>query len=289
MSSTQGCLIIPFFEGLSGVYPEYHVGAGCWAFHSYLINSNVIEKQIPLFFYIERAVWELATTQLKAAGIPEDRMIQWQAPPREKWTGQFYAQKLYATLDPFFDAYGTVVMVESDIFLATATQEKFDISKLFNKHINPERYATAGMTEDLVRMPRHYLYYGLPDEESYALFQSLAKERLGIEVEQVHRSDGGFGAWSPAHLSDIFKEFVLNHARYFGSEEDVNSLYVQWSGERMDDLVDMWEVWLRRTGNNMAEVCDMYDYILFHIRSYRMPEENDRAYFRTVVGQNKTL
>lgn len=291
MSSTEGCIVIPIFEGFEGVYPAYHINSTCWAFHSLLVNTNVIEKQIPLFFYIEQKFWEPAVAQLKRSGIPEERLIQWQAPPRlPEYKGQYFAQKLFTTLDPFFETYGTVVMVDGDTFLATARLDKFDISRLFGKLSDPTNYATAGMTEDLQRGPRFYIYYDLEDgEDAYELWKSLVREHLGLETDKVHRSDGGFNAWYPKTLKPTFKDFIRKYAKYFGSEEDVNSLYVQYTGERMENLNDIWDIRILRPGPGIDVICREESHIFFHLRIDRMKRDDDIEYFRRVIGQHKEL
>lgn len=291
MSSTDGCIVIPIFYGFEGIYPEYHVNTICWAFHSILVNTNAIEKQVPLFFYIEKSLWEPAVLQLKKAGIPDDRLIQWQAPPRvPEWKGQYFAQKLFTILDPFFNAYNNVVMIEGDTFLSTATLKKFDISRLFDKLSDPTNYATAGMTKELERGPRYYLYYDLPDDDdAYYLWKSLVREHLGLETGKVHRSDGGFNAWVPKKLKPKFKEFIRKYAKYFGSEEDVNSLYVQYTGERMEDLNAIWDIRMTRPGPGINEICQQEDHIFFHVRLNRMTRDDDIEYFRRVIGQHKEL
>ena len=265
----------------------------CWAFHSLLVNTNVIEKQIPLFFYIEEKLWEPAVAQLKKSGIPEERLIRWQAPPRmPQWKGQYFAQKLFTTLDPFFEPYGTVVMVEGDTFLATARLDKFDISNLFGKHSDPTNYATAMMAneEHAHRKPRITLYYGIDDrEKAFELWKSLVKKHLGIETEQVHRTDGGFNAWVPRHLNPKFKNFVKKYAKYFGSEEDVNSLYMQWSGEKFEDVQELWNIPIKRPGDGIMETCREHDYVFFHLRMNRIKRDDAIEYFKRVIGQHKEL
>ena len=290
MSSTEGCLVIPIFYGFEGLYPEYHVNQICWAFHSFLVNSNAVEKNIPMFFYIESLLWDDAVAQLKASGIPEARMIRWEAPRRlKKWKGQYFAQKLFTVLDPFFDTYGTVAMFEGDTYLGTAIQDRFDISNLFGKHKDPTNYATGGMRE-IYRGPRHSLYYGIKSrEKSFKLWKSLVKKYLDLDIDEVHRSDGGFNAWVPRQLKSKFKNFVKKYAKYFGSEEDLNSLYVQWSGEPMEDVEEIWGVRVKRPGEGIIELCKAQDYLLFHLRMSRMQRDDDIEYFRRVIGQHKEL
>lgn len=290
MSATDGCIIIPLFYSFEGVFPDYHLNAISWAFHSWLVNSNVIEKQVPLFYYIEDRLWEQATEGLKALGIPEERCVHWTAPPRlPEYQGQYHGQKLFATVDPFFDAYDTVVMVEGDIYCATAIQEKFDVTHLFGKHTDPTKYAVLGMTDALDRTARYNLYYTIETDDIHAYWKALVKEHLDIETDKVHRSDGGFGAWVPQHLDPTFKNFVEDFAKYFGSEEDILSLFVQWSGERLNDLQDMWDIKMRRPGPSIEADMPAHKHVLFHLRPHRIPDEDHREYFRHTIGQHKEL
>ena len=289
MSSTDGCIVIPIFYGFKGIYPEYHVNSICWAMHSFLANSNIIEKKIPLFFYIERQLWEPTILQLKQSGIPDERFIQWTAPPRvPEWKGQFFAQKLYTILDTFFDTYDTVIMSEGDIFLSTATTEQFDISKLLGR-TERKKYATYGMTEGLERSPRYGIYYGLPDEEAFELWKSLVSEHLGLRTQKVHRSDGGLNAWCPKELKNEFKAFIRQYAPYFGSEEDVNSLYVQYTGDRLEDLSKRWDITMVRTTPELTDYAQKHNHFFIHTRPYRMPDTGDIEYFRKLIGQYKEI
>ena len=293
MSSTDGCIVFPIFYGFEGIYPEYHVNLTCWAMHSFLVNTNIIEKKIPLFFYIERQLWEPTILQLKQSGIPDERFIQWTAPPRvPEWKGQFFAQKLYTILDPFFDNYDTIIMSDSDIFLSTATENQFDMSKLFGR-TDKRKYATYGMEKELRggtgRTPRHALYYGLPDEKSFELWKSLVFEHLGLKTEKVHRSDGGLNAWCPKELKNEFKTFIHKYAKYFGSEEDVNSLYVQYTGDRFEDLYEKWNIQMVRTTPELKNYTQEHDHFFIHTRPYRMPNTEDIEYFRKLIGQYKEV
>ena len=283
----DGCIVYPLFYGCKDVYPAYHVNSACWAAHSFLVNSDVISKGVPIFFYIEEMLREKATEQLTHLGIPKTRMIYWKAPPRHPdYHGQFLAQKLYILADDRFLAFKNVIVPDTDLFLSTNGNDRYPIEKLWHRK-DRTKYATWGISEGLERGPRTYLYYGLDHESSTELWKGIVKKHLRLETDMVHRSEGALNAFDLRHLDQDFIDFTQRYAKLFGSEEDTNSLYMQYREMRHEDLSDTWDIPMTRTVPDIKNY--PAEFFFIHTRPKRMPDPKDVEDYRHLIGQYKEV
>ena len=121
MSSTKGCIVLPLFCAERGQLPYKHVTSAFWAMNSFLVNSNIKEQKVPIYFYVEDVLYYSLPYVFENAGVTPDSILLYeplQYPDKSDWKGRWLSQKLYACLDDRFDEYENVVMFDVDLFLA---------------------------------------------------------------------------------------------------------------------------------------------------------------------------
>ena len=77
------------------------------------------------------------------------------------------------------------------------------------------------------------------------------------------------------------------NVQYFGSEEDILSLYMQRSGECIENVGDAWDL---RVANYLDDFNDYYenkDFFFSHLRPSKLPMESDIERFMRAIGSSK--
>lgn len=290
MTSKTGCIVYPLYAAFEGVYPESHINSACWSAHSFWVNSDIINQNIPIYFYVEEDIFEEAYKQLISCNIPDPMILKYSVPDRSpRWGGQFISQSLYIVLDSFFEQYEHVVIPDTDLFLSTRHSDKlFEVSNLWERE-DLSRYASYGINKERLRAPKWDKYYELPVERGSELFKSLCKKHLGLETNKVHHILAVINSFSPQFLDSSFREFVDKYVHLFGSEEDVLSLYMQWSGNEVEDLGDTWKMSVANYLEQFNEYYDNSDFFLAHLRPAKLPTSNNLHRFDHSIGLHKEI
>ena len=287
--SGEGCIVYPLYEGISGIYPEHHINSACWSAHSFLVNSDVIEQKIPVFFYVEDTIWSRAYKQLMSSCIPNPMVLHYRAPNRIGWNGQWLSQSLCVVNNDRFKDYENVVVPDTDLFLSTRHEnEKLDISRLWNR-IDRTKYASYDIRPDRMREPKWDKYYEKSTEEGKLLFRKLMQQRLKRDIMEVHHILAVINSFSPKELNPKFKEFVNDVVQYIGSEEDMLSVYMQWSGEDIEDIGFAWDLWVANYLHVFNDYYDNYDFFFSHLRPSKLPTEADTERFMQAIGRYKEV
>ena len=152
--SKDGCIVYPLYAAFDGIYPEHHINSACWSAHSFLVNSDVLEQKIPVYFYVEDEIWSRAYKQLMSSCIPNPMVLHYRAPNRIGWKGQWMSQSLCLVNNDRFNGYENVVVPDTDLFLSTRhANKKLDISRLWNR-IDRTKYASYDIRPDRMRTPK---------------------------------------------------------------------------------------------------------------------------------------
>ena len=289
-ASKAGCIVYPLYAAFEGVYPESHINSACWSAHSFWVNSDVINQNIPIYFYVEDNIFEDAYKQLTSYKIPDSMILKYRVPNRSpRWGGQFISQSLYIVLDSFFEQYEHVVIPDTDLFLSTRHSEKlFDVSNLWERE-DISRYASYDINKGRLRDPKWDKYYELPVEHGAELFKSLCEEHLGMETNKVHHILAVINSFSPKFLDSRFREFVDKYVHLFGSEEDALSLYMQWSGNEVEDLGDTWKMSVANYLEQFNEHYDNSNFFFSHLRPAKLPTSNSLHRFEYSIGLHKEV
>lgn len=290
MGSKKGCLVFPLFIGFKDIVPTYHINSAFWAAHSFLVNSDIVEAQVPIYFYIEKQLWAVAEDQFRRSGIPESRFMLYERPNyTPAGDGQWFTQELYLILDERFDGYDNVLFFDTDLFLASAgSKNPFKISQLWERR-DRRLMSTCNIVPYLSRNPRWGYFYELPEDEGRKKWIRLAEQALGVRTERVHHSRGVIHSFCPEFLSPDFKTFIHTAVHLFGSEENTLSLYMQWSGKMLEDLIQTWCVPLVQSAEEMREAAQTATHFFTHIRRGLMEAPEDEAAWREYIGQERRL
>lgn len=136
-SSDEVIFLIPLFPKSLAVQPARdYMKSALWVRHSILCRSNIIEKRIPIKFYIEKSYYEENIEYLTNHNIKEDDCILFD------WKDEYKAKEFHDTsqanlalcLLPMLDdrllKYKRVIISDADMVLCTMTPNAYDIQYL---------------------------------------------------------------------------------------------------------------------------------------------------------------
>ena len=201
--STELAVSIPLFHSeLDTQYAPFdvdrfqniHCKGAIWAGMSFLKNTDLADRGVPLYFHIEDKIWDAAMPVFDAFGIPDDWCRKMTAPlpeqePELKVNKTQFGKTYIGLLDEEIDT-DILLLLDSDFFTCT-TDKQYEI---FEKLTSPLLKRQPAMTYFQLRDLPYYwwvgmclLASGLPDKLVHKRpLPELEKEafgRLGFEKE----------------------------------------------------------------------------------------------------------
>lgn len=289
-TSQQGCIVYPLFCLFENVVPNYHINLTFWSAHSFLVNSNIIDRGVPIYFYVDRRLWDLTSQQFEDAGIPEPMVILFDLPER-KWNGHWFMPKMNIVLDDRFDDYENVILPDGDLFLASRhnltdeSRKMFDIRLLWNR-VDRSLFATSHISPDIRHPLNYHMYTELSEEESNQICAEWLKENFGFKVRSVHKSRAYLNAFCPKNLNHNYREFIRKCMPYFGDDEAVNSLYMQYTNKKLEDLIETWGIPVAENSSQMMDYQAAHEFFFMHIQRGAMNRRRIPTW-RHLMGQFK--
>ena len=286
MSSTKGCIVFPLFCAEIGKLPYKHIISAFWAMNALLVNSNIKEQKVPIYFYVEKVLFYAIRHLFENAGVTPDMLLLYeplQYPDKSDWKGRWLSQKLYACLDERFDEYEKVVMFDVDLFLARRdTDSLFDINRLWKRQ-DRTKFAICYIRKDNDKVPM--LYHGdskFDNEIEHELFRNRVYELFKKDIVKTYDSDGYIYSFCPNELNVHYKSFVAKYTHLFYNDEHINSLYMQCAYGELEDLDDVWDIILI---NNEDEFLNLdANHFLTHIPKYKMTDSEVIDQWKKEIG-----
>ena len=130
-----------YFRLGRGRDPEYHINSALWVYHSFLQNSDIIDRRIPIVFYLDTACWlsEDVQAMFRNAHIPEENIVLFE--PLNRTISTYYlGMKMYPLWDDRFDKFDNVLIWDTDLFVASPNDEKVPMEMLLRR----EKTISAG-------------------------------------------------------------------------------------------------------------------------------------------------
>ena len=198
--STELAISVPLFHPELDSYnatrfQDVHCKGALWAALSFIRNTDLGDRGVPLYFHIEDKVWDDAMIVFEAFGVPKEWCRKMQLPALadtcelKVTTKPQYGKSWMGLTDDRIDT-DILLILDSDFFTCV-TGEKF---KLYEKLTTPILKHQPSMTYFQMRDLPYYwwcsivlLAAGLPDHLMYHrpidVLEKEAYERLGFEKE----------------------------------------------------------------------------------------------------------
>ena len=183
-------LLYPLFARDDGTFFEFYLRSALWSKHSYLTNSNAIEKKIPIKFYMESRVY---TEYAEPYGLREKDCLLFENPytPNPDLHSENLINLglcLYPMLDDRLANYKKVMILDADLFLCRKQTDipKYDIEKLVN--IVPNDKIGARNLTRTYRVPRPNWLNKMKDA-NFDVWTDAVKQVFGIENPVAYFQD----------------------------------------------------------------------------------------------------
>ena len=288
MTSRNGCIVFPIFRAMERRDPIEYVNSAFWAAHSFVINSDITERQVPIYFYVEDIVYESLKQLFEDSHIPERCILIREFTPK-CWYGSVLSKKLHTVLDDYFKKYENVILLDCDTFLAKAdTAPPLNIERLWYR----KDYSLFGSydvgTEAKVKTKVFWGCSDMNDEEEYQAFKGIVRLHLNKEIDFVYGMNGYINAFSPPNIRQDYKDFVEKYIPIFYNDEVLNSIYMQTHNRPIEDIHRTWEIEVACRDEEFSRYMssDMPFFIHTHVHRLAKPE-NVQA-FRAGIGQKVT-
>ena len=288
--STDACIVYPLFMAVEGIIPTYHVNSAFWSANSFFVNSNIKEKRIPIYFYVDSKIMEDTTKYFNDAGVDESMILTFTPPerPYEIGDSRWLSQKLYIVLDDRFNEFDTVVFIDTDLFLAkpSHSDDTFDISCLFRRS-EKKRFASYSIRSSLDRLEPYYdRTSGLGYETECEIFIEKIYEHLGIKIEGVRNIDGYLNSFCPKFLDNDYKAFIKKMCLRFYSDEAINALYMQKTGKQLEDIKKTCGIGVANRNSDFHKGLHGDTCFFTHIDLHYLTDINEIRLWKSAVGIN---
>ena len=288
--SNDACLVYPLFMAVEGVIPTYHINSAFWSANSFLVSSNIKEKQIPIYFYVDSRIIEDAAQYFNDAGVDESMILTFTPPerPHEIGDARWLSQKLYIVLDDRFNEFDAVVFIDTDLFLAKPphSDDRFDISGLFRRS-DKKRFATYNIRSSLGQLKPYYdKTSGLGYKRECEIFIEKTYEYLGIKIEGVRNMGGYLNSFCPKFLDNDYKAFIKKMCPRFYNDEAINALYMQKTGKQLEDINKTCGIGVANRNSDFHKRLGGNRCFFTHIDLRYLTDSNETRLWKSAVGIN---
>ena len=287
MTSKLGCLVFPIFRAIQGVDPIEYVNSAFWAAHSFVVNSDIVNKNIPIYFYVEDVVYESLKQLFEDAHIPEQCTLVRSLTPKH-WYGRIVSKKLHTVLDNYFEKYENVILLDCDTFLArTDTSLPLDIEKLWKRRDHSVFGSYYVRTKLDTTPPIFCQVSDMSYEEEYQAFRGITRLHLKKEIDLTYNMGGYINAFSPPYIRQDYKEFVEKNIPIFYNEEVLNSLYMQIYNRNIENLTETWKIPVASTDQGILESLLSRNSFFIHADPRKIIKSESIKNFRLCTGQDE--
>ena len=238
MDSTDGVVVLPLFQAWAQLDPEYHINSAFWVYHSFLENSDIIDRRVPMVFYLDKKCWESrdVRTMFKAAHIPEASIWLFDVPDRS--IGSYYlGLKMCPLWDERFDKFETVLIWDTDLFVSRyGDTEKVEMRDLFHREL-PTQPAALHIQRHIRKPFRLDKTHNLHGVEAKRRQDEIMMELCGtIYEEGVYAIGGCVHSFCPNQIKASYKDFYRKALPLIGDDEMILSLWSIHENEEVQCL-----------------------------------------------------
>ena len=287
MTSKLGCIVFPIFRAIQGVEPIEYVNSAFWAAHSFVVNSDIVNKNVPIYFYVEDIVYESLKQLFEDAHIPKQCILVRSLTPKH-WYGRIVSKKLHTVLDNYFEEYENVMLLDCDTFLAkTDTSLPLDIDRLLQRR-DRSVFGSYNVRPNANTTPPIFCQVSdMSYEEEYQTFRGITRLHLNKEIDFTYNIDGYINAFSPPYIRQDYKEFVAKNIPIFYNEEVLNSLYMQIYNKNIENLMETWGIPVASTDQDILESLLSRAPFFIHADPRKIIKSENIKKFRLCTGQEE--
>ena len=281
------------FEGQTEMIDESYIKGSIAAARSLTLNTDVIDRKIPIFFFMENPVADEYLTTFLDAGIRRDRIRTFHV-PNSPLTKYRVSKGFYMLNDEVIREYECYVKWDADLF---ACCDPSLGQKLSTHWLQGHELAALHFSRNsdvgIIRKPDKIHWFDKWDgnrdtfDENFERTRSeLAKVDIDIEIDGLYHNVlcGLMRFPKPSKLPDGFHDFVMRAEPACGDEELIMSLWVKHANSWLRSLDPQPMCW---DGDKISEFRGQGAYFL-HTRSYSETEEDWEPLFQQDIGAIET-
>ena len=285
--STEGVVVLPLFQAWNGRDPEYHINSAFWVRHSFLQNSDIIDRHIRIIFYVDIRCWlnEYIQEMFRDAHIPDEDI--WVFKPFDRSIGRYYlGMKMYPLWDDRFDKFETVLIWDTDLFVASPGDGKVLMEHLLHRERRSQPAALH--VQPGARKPfRLYETHRLEGSALKRRQDEMMMELCGTIYEEGGYSIGGcVHSFCPGEIKESYKDFYRKALPLIGDDEMILSLWSIHEGEQVECL-DPWYPGMAYEAIHQRGFIESGQPFLSHLWLENIERSEDITEWRRTIGSRK--
>ena len=236
-------LVYMLYEGADGdgiihFYPKSAIHSA----RSFVFNSDVVRRKIPIYFMIEDAIWREWSVKFEEWGVLSERLIEFSVPFAPGIKHRRFGKSLYVLESDLLCKYDYVASIDCDLFVCC--DDKIE-TYLSTYHLQSDNVSTFNFTGGVCNWWEKENWWDKWGRESTDVMQNYLDSIGGIqEVMPSLKLDCRSSFWAiegavmgfSRRMPAEFKEFALKIEPYVGDDELVLALWMSYSGLRVEGL-----------------------------------------------------
>ena len=285
---THGVIVLPIFQAWSNIIPEYHLNSAFWVYHSFLVNSDIIERGVPIIFYVEKSCWnyEHVRKMFREAHIPADSIWIFDGMPSN--LANFYlGLKMSPLWDARFDKFENVLIWDVDLFVASPSgADLFKTDQLFQREKRTQP-AALHVRPDQRKPFRLYETHRLEDDRAKRQQDAIMMALCGQVYEEGGFSIGGcVHSFCPGEIREDYIDFYREALPLIGDDEMIVSLWSVHTNQEIECLDALYPAMAYETGHIYQFQENAHNF-LCHLWLDSVEKPADIDVWRDVIGYNK--
>ena len=291
-SSMDLAFVVPLFDATSfrSISFEFIKSSLVMA-KSLMLNTNLIEKKVPIYYFLEDRVCSLHHNWLVGHGVKAERILSFTALPSSVMYRRI-SKKMYVIDDPILRQYRNYVVMDADSFASCkpALDKKLDVSVFEGDQLG---LTSCRQSETPITLEDYSWWFNKWEG------CNTNKEHWDRSESELHRINPDLTFTSclryftpannfirfPKHLPQGFREFVWEYEPIVGDDEALFCLWTTFLGGEVDSINPSPMIWVP---SEMYEVQDRMPYWC-HINSFDEKEQSWEPDFRLNTGAYEIL
>ena len=238
-----------------------------WVANSMIVNADVVERRIPIFWFVEDVLADRCAGVLIDAGVRRDRIVYFSSLETDLIRENRISKNLWMIDNKELLGYDCLICWDADLFVCRLPGfGKLAVEMFEGPSFGVMRYEVGGGDYDYRRKADWWLKYGDDDlETSFDRTVKQIKDNFFLcinrETTFFHVSAGIIRF--PLPVPERFKQFCLRSEPILGDDELIFYLWAQQEGIEIDEVDYPESVWsveqffhLRDVGLYLSHVYD---------------------------------
>ena len=269
----DGCrdlaFVIPLFtlDDKKTAFLEELLLSSLWVANSIIVNTNIVERKIPIFWFVEDVLADRCEGVLVDAGVRRDRIVYFSSLESDSIMESRISKNLWMIDNEELAGYDCLLCWDADLFVCRLDGfGKLAVEMFEGLSFGVMRYEPGGSDYDYRRKADWWVKCGDGDlESSFDTAVKRLKDNFGFCISRetifFHVSAGIVRF--PLPVPERFKQFCLRSEPILGDDELIFYLWAQQEGIEIDEVNYPESVWsveqffrLREVGVYLSHVYD---------------------------------